>query len=150
LHWTSQFREAESSTLFSDFSASAEAKIGDVDAGPPKSADRNVIKRRSIESVSAAIFSNPGEAKKRPCNTEARCQAKPKNEAEGGSVAGAAAPEPNSKPKFPFPKSIGRRGNKKYRRRFSSQVGFFLIFLVSSNFFKRVRRGEIDLESVWL
>jgi hypothetical protein len=91
-------------------------------AAPPKSVDRNVIKRRSIESVSAAIFSNPGEAKKRPCKTHGRCiasssaaQPKPESAEASGSSCPAAAD------KFQFARPY-RRGGKKYKRRFFSQV----------------------------
>jgi hypothetical protein len=91
------------------------------DASPvPRSADRSMIKRRSIKSVSAAIFPNPGEAKKRPCKTHARWSAKIK--AETGKEVPVASGETVSAEsgKLPHPKH-GRRGSKKFRRRFFSQ-----------------------------
>jgi hypothetical protein len=91
------------------------------DACPvPRSADRSMIKRRSIELVSAAIFANPGEAKKRPCKTHARWSAKIK--AETGKEVPVASGETvlAESGKLHHPKH-GRRGSKKFRRRFFSQ-----------------------------
>ena len=90
---------------------------GGCESGVPRSADRSVIKRRSIESVSAAIFANPGEAKKRPCKTHARWSAKIKAESGKEGPADVVSADAG---KFAFPKH-GRRGSKKFKRRFFSQ-----------------------------